>query len=253
MKTKILLVVGFITFLGMAQEAQDSIRPKKNIIKTNLTSIPFRNYQLTYERSLAKWFSISATYGMMPEGKIPFLDKFVTDEDLEDISDIEDIQLKSNSVTIETRFYLGKGYGKGFYFAPYYRYSTFELDNLTVNYPISIEEQPEYDIPLAISGKTTSNNLGLMIGAQKVFGKTQNWVFDTWILGAHYGMAKGDLAGIAPRPLTEEEQQIIQQDIIDEDIPLVEYEVNVNENGANITLDGPWAGVRAGFSIGYRF
>ncbi|MDO5656572.1 MAG: DUF3575 domain-containing protein [Flavobacteriaceae bacterium] len=254
MKTIFFLLLLLFSLLLSAQEnPENSIRPKNNILKTNLTSIPFRNYQLTYERALGKRFSVVATYAMMPEGKIPLLTKFVDDEDLEDIQNPDDIQLKSNAITIETRLYMGKGYGRGFYLAPYYRYSSYEINNLTIDYPISLENQEEYNIPLEISGESSSNNVGLMIGVQTALGKKENWVIDAQILGAHYGTAKGNLHGIPPRDLSPEEQEIILQDIRELDIPLIEYDVTVNDKGANITLDGPWAGLRFAIALGYRF
>lgn len=252
MKAQLLLCIIFCAIFGNAQIEEKSYDNKKNIIKTNLTSIPFRNYQFTYERSIAKWFSIGATYGMMPEGEVPLLEKFVTDEDLEDIQDISAIQLQGNTITIDTRFYLGKGYGKGFYLSPYYRHSSYEVDNLTVDYPIDYEGQT-YDIPLDVSGEVTSNNIGFMMGVQWTMGKRQSWVMDFTLIGAHYGKAEGDLFGKAPRALTPEEQALILGDINDYDVPVVEYEVEVNEQGAKAVLDGPWGGLRAGLSLGFRF
>ncbi len=45
----------------------------------------------------------------------------------------------------------------------------------------------------------------------------------------------------------------MKKEIENLDIPFVDYTVETNANGANIKLDGPWAGFRSGFSLGYRF
>jgi len=42
-----------------------------NIIKGNLTSFALKNYQLTYERSLNHFMSLSASYRYMPKGGLP--------------------------------------------------------------------------------------------------------------------------------------------------------------------------------------
>jgi len=39
----------------------------------------------------------------------------------------------------------------------------------------------------------------------------------------------------------------------DIDIPLTNTKVVVTANGASLELDGPWGGIRAGFSLGIRF
>ena len=83
-----------------------------NIVKTNVTAYAFRNINLTYERAFNKWFSISAGFGTMPMGGVPFLNTIVKDADKE----FTDMQVSNTNFTIETRFYLGSGYGHGFYF-----------------------------------------------------------------------------------------------------------------------------------------
>lgn len=58
---------------------------------------------------------------------------------------------------------------------------------------------------------------------------------------------------MSSRILSQNEQDALLETLQDTDIPLVDTEYKVSENGAEIDLDGPWAGVRAGLSIGYRF
>ena len=218
---------------------------QKNIIKTNLTAYSFRNVNLTYERALAKWFSVSVGYANMGKGDIPM--KSLIPADAKD--DFQDIQIGNSSFTLETRFYVGKqGYGKGFYIAPYYRNTNFKTDNFT--YELDANGQT---IPVKISGNAKGNSAGLLIGAQWFLGKKKNWALDWWILGAHYGSGKGDFRGNSSRPLTADEQAILKSELEGLDIPLVEYTTKVDANGASINLDGPWAGLRSGLSFGYRF
>ncbi len=242
MKKLLLLLPFAVMSFAHAQE-------KKNIVKTNVTAYAFRNINLSYERSINQWFSINAGFGSMPQGDIPFLKSFLGDSDKE----FSNIQAGLTNFTIEPRFYLGDGYGKGFYLAPYYRYTSFTADNFVYTYETNDPINGPTDIPLNVSGKATANSVGLMLGVQFFLGKSKNWVLDWWIVGAHYGTGNGDFVGKSNRLLSPEEQHAIATDLEDINIPLIKYEVQTNANGVTIKLDGPWAGLRSGLSFGYRF
>lgn len=234
-------------FLTKAQEKQPENRQKMNLVKMNLTSVIFRNYQFAYERTFTKRFGIQVSYGFIPAGHIPLIDEVIKDEN------VENIRLGGNNFTLEPRIYLGKGYGHGFYLAPYYRYSHFNVENLTYRYK---SEDPLFNgqrVPVVFSGKTNSNNVGLMIGSQWLLGKKDNWVLDVWFIGGHYGGATGTINGRSDRVLTPAEQQQLQKDIEDLDTSVLKYKVTTNSNGATIILDSGWLGVRSGISFGYRF
>jgi hypothetical protein len=241
MKTFIIALV--LSFAGInAQE-------KKNIVKTNLTAYAFRNVNVSYERAIKKWVSINVGFGTVPSGDVPFLKNFVNDGE----SDFSNINVGLTNFTIEPRFYLGKGYGKGFYFAPYYRYSNFKADDFIYNFEYNDGAGNSTEIPLDVSGKATANSVGLMMGVQFFLGKKDNWILDLWIIGGHYGSGKGDFNGISRTALTQDQQNQLRTDLVDLGIPIVEYEITTTANGAKIKLDGPWAGLRSGLSFGYRF
>lgn len=223
--------------------SQNSNLNKMNVVKTNVTAYAFRNVNLTYERVINKTFSVNVGFGTMGKGSVPFSKTFVEDTEL------SDAEISMTNFTIEPRIYLGEGYGKGFYFAPYYRYSSFNIDQ--VKMAVDFSDGSSED--LLITGKATGNSAGLMLGVQWFLGAKENWVLDWWIVGAHYGSGKGDMRGNSPRTLTADEQAELKQQIEDLDIPLFEYTTTTDANGANLKLDGPWAGLRAGLSIGYRF
>ena len=92
-----------------------------------------------------------------------------------------------------------------------------------------------------------------MVGAQFFLNKQHSFVLDFWIAGAHYGSGKGNFSLTSNIILTPEMQNELKREIENLDIPFVDYTVETNANGANIKLDGPWAGFRSGFSLGYRF
>ncbi|MGX9985580.1 DUF3575 domain-containing protein [Soonwooa purpurea] len=251
MKTQILLFSLLASSFISAQQSSDSLIINKNTIKTNLTAYAFRNFNLTYERSINKTIAVSATFATMPKGDVPFLNSFVKEEDREDIGDI---QLGNTAFTLETRFYFGKKYNSGFYLAPYYRYTNMKIDEIRYNfYTYDEDTNVETNNPIDLNGKFSAHSFGLMIGVQWLLGKKQNWVLDWWLIGGHYGFAKGDLAGKTKYALTPEEQQDLQDEINDLNIPIVKYEAHINANGGTVKLDGPWAGLRSGLSLGYRF
>lgn len=246
---KILVALAFIcSFVAKSQEINtDNQDKKRNLIKVNLTSIAFRNYQFAYERTITKRIGVQVSYGFIPTGQVPLVDEYIKDEN------INNIEMGGSNFTIEPRIYLGRGYGHGFYIAPYYRYSQFNIDNLTYNYKSEDPDVSGEKIPIAFTGKTNSNNVGLMIGAQWLLGRKDNWVLDVWFIGGHYGGATGTITGKSSRSLSVYEQNQLKGDIEDLDISLFDYNVTTSSSGAVIDLDSKWLGVRSGISFGYRF
>ncbi|MEC5395109.1 DUF3575 domain-containing protein [Bergeyella sp. RCAD1439] len=241
----VLSVLGLYSNLHSQQtEPIEKKNEKLNILKSNVTGLlAYRNLNVTYERALKSWFSVTGGVNFIPKGSTPQARHL---KDLE--FDYNQVKLSGFAFTLESRFYLGKGYGKGFYLAPYYRYSNFNLSEITLD----IEENNE-SFPVNIHGSTNANSVGLMIGSQWFLGANKNWVLDWWILGAHYGSAKGNMtAKTTNRTLTEEEQAQLKNEIQSKDLPL-EYTITTNPNGAVFSLYGPWLGIRGGLSVGYRF
>lgn len=237
----------------VAPEKTDSSssRHKMNIIKTNITGIPLRNYSLQYERVLNKRFSLALSYRIMPEGSIPFkslITNSIEDGDQEAIDQIESLQLSNTAITAELRWYVGKkGYGRGFYIAPFFRHANHKASNVSIEYDSDLGGTEKVDL----SGSLVSNTGGLLFGAQWFLGKAI--VLDWWILGPHYGGGNGDLKGLTSSPMSAQEQDDLRQELEDIDIPLTTKTVYVDANGAAVKLDGPWAGIRAGISLGIRF
>ncbi len=245
MKTKIFYLMLLSCITANAQEA-------KNTFKTNLGGYFFRNVNLSYERSINKTFAVNVSFGTVPKGDVPMMKKFIG-EDAD--QEIRDIQFGSTTFTIEPRIYFGKKYNAGFYLAPYYRYTNMKVDSFVYDFSYTTDANVERDIPLDMSGKITANSFGLMIGAQWLIGKEQNWIIDWWIAGGHYGFSKGDIEGKTRNnnDLTDEDQRRINEDLNDLDVPIIDYKAEVNSKGARVKIDGPWAGLRSGIAFGYRF
>lgn len=253
MKKLLILIPCFLISEAGAQEIQTVQTvpvDKMNIIKTNVTAYAFRNINLSYERAITQWFSLNVGFGAMTQGKVPFINAFLKDEDEKRF---QNLRVKATNFTIEPRFYIGKGYGKGFYFAPYYRYSDVSSNSFDFYYDYDAIDGNTYQIPLKGQGSTSGNSGGLMVGVQFFLTRSQNLVLDFWIAGAHYGSGKGDFTMTSDFVLTPEMQAQLKKEIENLDIPFVDYTVETNANGAKVKVDGPWAGFRSGLSIGYRF
>jgi hypothetical protein len=250
MKKFLIILVPFLFTEANAQEISEVSSEKLNIVKTNVTAYAFRNLNLSFERSINQWFSVNMSFGVMPEGKVPFINSFLNDEDEKRFQNLE---INTMNFTIEPRFYLGKGYGKGFYIAPYYRYSRIESNKFDFYYDYNAVNNVTYQIPLKGYGNIQGNSGGVMVGVQFLLTKSQNLVLDLWIAGAHYGSGKGDFTMTSDVILTPDMQAQLKQEIENLDIPYVNYTVETNENGAVINVDGPWIGFRSGLSLGYRF
>lgn len=245
----ILLLCMFSTTIT-AQEKKAAPAQPKNFLKVNLTAIVFKNYSLQYERVLNRKFSIAVAYRTMPSSALPFKDKIVSssNNDQGTIDAINALRLKNMAITPELRFYLSKrGYGRGFYIAPFYRYASFEVNNLEFTYTNSSNT----DSKIALSGKLTSNTGGILLGTQWPLGK--HFCIDIWWLGPHFGTGTGDFSGNPDTPFTQSEQDDIRQQLNDLDIPLTKKTVTVTPNTAAINLHGPWGGIRSGISFGVRF
>ncbi|UZF07664.1 hypothetical protein D9O39_03880 [Riemerella anatipestifer] len=57
---------------------------KMNILKTNVTGLLFRNFNITYERSINKWFSVAGGLNLVPKGSVPYARQFNLDESIND-------------------------------------------------------------------------------------------------------------------------------------------------------------------------
>jgi len=225
----------------------------KNLLKVNLLGLPLRNFNLEYERVLSKRWSFVLGYRFMPNGKLP-LGKTVYDQlaggDQATLDALQALRMSNTAITPQFRLYLGKkGYGRGFYFSPFYRYANHNLSGFNVDY----QNSAGADAQMAMSGKLTSNTFGLQLGAQWLIGRAVT--LDWWILGPHVGSANVTLTGKTSTPLTTTEQDELRQALNDIDVFGSTYTTtSVTASVASLTVsNAPWAGFKAGLSLGFRF
>jgi hypothetical protein len=257
-KIKFILMVFALLFIkdySFGQEKNENLQHKneidRNFIKLNLFAIAFKNFSNQYERVLNKTISVAVSIGVKPKTSMPFKNLIINkvgSDDPETLEQIENFRMSSFSITPEIRFYLSKkGYGSGFYIAPFYRYSNYKTNNLTINYTNSSDVESS----VVLSGKFISNTGGILFGQQWYLGK--HMCLDWWIFGPHYGKSYGYFKGVPTKPLTVADQNDLREELENLEIPLTNTRVSVSSSKATISLYGPWAGIRAGISLGIKF
>ena len=216
-----------------------------------------KNYHISYERSLNRFMSVSASYRYMPKGSLPlqsiakkYIDNPAINFDL--------FQMGNNALTFESRFYLGLQKMSGFYIAPYARFANFDLA-----VPVAYTYNPDAAVgsvigsnPITkiadINGTIKSTSYGAYIGLQKQL--LTKLVLDIWFIGGHYGSSNGSLNFVAPEKLPSQAVTALQQALDDTKVNPFELKSKVTQNGATADMKGPWAGFRGlGISLGLRF
>lgn len=248
--TKTFLVLSLTAILGsvgvsQAQEKSADGIENKNLVKWNVGALLLKNFSFQYERAISKKISVAGGIRFAPKSSAPFKSKL---EDLIDDPEtwesIKDFKTGNFAVTPEVRFYLGKQVFQGFYVAPFVRYATYSAE---VPFGYDTDNGRE---TIQMSGDVTALTGGLLFGAQWKLSKQIH--LDWWILGPNYGTSSGNIIG--KKALDNEEQQEVLNALQDlDDLPLVKTKYTVDSNGAKVDFDGPWAGLRAGLSIGFRF
>lgn len=229
-------------FLGFLLKAQE----QPNLVKINVLPLVAGNLSLEYERPIAPKITVNGTLSWRPKTGLPFkslIKKMVGEE----TAMFDGAKLGAFSLTPEIRFYMkDKGNFKGFYIAPYIKYSSYSL---SLDLPIEeLNDQVTGVIPA--SGHLNAFTFGFAIGSQ---WKLSDAVYLDWrILGPGYGFSNGKIIG--RKDLSPNEQAVLRDEISGiEDVPVMKLTYDVDENGVTINSKGPFAGIRTALSIGYRF
>lgn len=232
-------------------------RPTRNFIKMNLWNIPIRNYSFQLERVLTKRLSIAVGYRTMPEEGLPLIEQFKTisgmdesfPEDKEFLDQLRAVKVSNTAITPEIRLYIGKkGYGRGFYLAPFYRMATFNVNGYSQSY-----EAGNRLNTVSVSGKITSKSYGLMIGAQWKLARFIS--LDWWIVGGHVGNHSGEVIAQKDIAFTGDEKDLILENADSFSISNIKTSTPTfpTDNTVKVTTSGIWGGVRAGLCLGISF
>jgi hypothetical protein len=270
MKSTTLLFLVFILILsGRLYSQNDSVAPspstmvtlqteqvssfENNIIKLNVTALFVKNFTFQYERIIKKYLSGAIAVRFMPNGSLPyknFIYNKIGDDDPDAQNTINNIKINNFAITPEVRFYVGKkGFGKGFYIAPSYRFAKFNVTN--IEYYYNGDDNNE-DNSVNMSGKLTANYGGFILGAQWLFGK--HITLDWWIFGPLFGVENSSFNGNSSYKLTLEDKAQIEENLNDLDIPGTSLEVSFPDDySVSVQMHGPLYGVASGLAIGFRF
>ena len=255
----VLLLSSGLVQAQVAENPEGSLE-NPNFVKLNVMALAGGKFSLEYERVLTKRIGVAVAFNLRPEKGLPFSSKIMDLVDDDEVNSLLD-GMKSSSIGFapEVKFYLSKkGYGRGFYLAPFVKYAKFDY-SAPYNFNYYFEEngyseQRNETIPL--SGDLTTVTAGLSAG---VNFKLSNRIFLDWrIIGPGYGLSKGTLGGDIT--LNQYEQDGLREQLGDlkeslNDLPLkFKMDYKVDGNGADITLNkSPWANIRSGLSISYKF
>lgn len=240
MKIKALaLVTVFASFFFNSVNAQEAA----HVVKINLASLAFRNISLQYEKPFHDKMSVSLGVRFQMPRNLPDL----TGGTADGTGNIES-SLYGYAITPEFRFYTGdKGAPKGFYFAPYFRYTSFTVKTVS-EYTDDQQVVQEY----GLTGKFTGIGGGLMIGAQWLIN--DKFSIDWWILGGHYGTATASLRGENKEGTwSQSDQDAIEAELKSQEVPFGSTSYSVTEKEARLNWNMPFLGLRPGLCIGYAF
>lgn len=237
-------------------ERKSFLNDSKNLGKISFPLLNQPAISFQYERNIYKKISAGLSLGYVLEQDFLIL-KMVTERRIPNEfakNQINNIKTKIFSISPEVKIYFGKDVFKGFYVAPFIRFSNYD-----VHFPLDYLEESldNYYQKVIFSGKFTTTTFGLSIGAQWEIYK--NFYLDWLIIGPHFGNAKERLILESDLSLRQQKGinkslEIIQKVLDTTDgIPDVNFDYEVNENGGIITLRNPWAGMRFQLGIGYRF
>jgi hypothetical protein len=244
---KTLIILFFLVIQQIsAQEIQNDANPKidKNIAKINLIGFSINGQ---YERILSKRVSVAISYRVLPSGKFLFRGLIPT-TDPRARESLNNLIVSNSAITPEVRFYLGKkGYGQGFYLAPFFRSAKFGGNGIGIDFTLDNGQSATFNM----EGDVKANTFGLLIGAQWKLGK--NLWLDWQIIGPHYGSANGTVTGTSNLSLSPTERTNLENALRDISIPFINQNVSVSPNKAIVNLNGPWAGLRTGLSLGFDF
>ena len=227
-----------------------------NILKTNLSADALNNYNITYERSINHFISLSVNYKTMPLSTLPL--KSIAKQFIDNPAiNFDNFKFGNTTITFEGRFYLGLSKMSGFYIGPYIRYGNYDL-----SVPTSYTYTPDKIFPAEIvkpitalatlEGTIRSQSYGAHIGMQ--FQLLTKLVLDISFIGGHYGTSTGKLEFSPPIGLPKPAQDALKDVLDNTKADPFRLRSTVTASKASVDTEGPWWGLRGlGIGLGLRF
>ncbi|MBK6840563.1 MAG: DUF3575 domain-containing protein [Bacteroidetes bacterium] len=245
-KNYITLIVIFISCSALAQDNPDasSAYGNQNILKLNLTSLGFVNIYLQDEYTLNGSSSVALGLSYMPSRSLP---SAVIENDPN--GNAGKISFSGFSITPEYRWYVKKHAPKGFYLAPYFRYTSYTTTSYSFSYDRANTNGAIQDVA-TLEGSLSGIGLGLMIGDQFKLG--DHVTLDWWIIGAGFGSGKIKMEGTGN--FSTSQQEDLRTEIASMDVPVGDLESEVTGSSVSITYKTGLPSLRGfGLAIGYIF
>lgn len=221
----------------------------ENIVKINASSLIVKNISLQYERILHKRMSVALGLRFMPKTGLPFrgsIENAIDEEDEETLKFVRETRAGGFAITPEFRYYVGAGYGKGFYLAPFARYERFNIESI---YPFTDEDGMTQDIDF--KGHNSTIGIGLMIGSQ--FRLSERLTLDWWILGPYYTSNSITLKA-SGFSLSDDDTETLRESLEDIELAWLKAEATVENTRAELKASGSFAAVRGfGLCLGFKF
>lgn len=219
------------------------VSAQANIVKLNVLGLAYGNFGVQYERTLGAHSSVAMSVAFLPSRHLP---GFVVDDN--STSELKSLTFSGWSFTPEYRYYFSGNAPKGFYAAPYFRYSNFPINQYVLSFTSSTTGLTREVIT---SGSYKATSIGLMLGSQWLLG--ENLTLDWWIIGAGIGSQKADAAGLGSFSATD--IQDIKNELADlaEDAP-GDFTYTVSSNSVYIKYEPSFPAIRGfGLCLGYKF
>lgn len=262
---KLLSIVLFLsTVLVNAQEnfeknyAEDETsqveKPKRHVFKINAPSLIVSTFSFQYEFFPVDFMSISLGYKFTPNRGMVFEDQVIDIiEESSGYADLKspgerffrDFEFKGNAFTPEVRFYLGQGYGKGFYLGPFLRFDNYKFNSNYEFSPLGDEYFIDFD------GKYKGFGYGLAIGSQFTIGK--HFTIDTSV-GPYFSNVEIDFNSVSNYNMSDMEMDILRDELSDFELPNGETELHLTNSSARMKLTSDnFFNLRFNLALGFRF
>ncbi len=220
---------------------------RRNIIKLNLLALPARSFGVQYERIVGPRTSVAAQLRFMPKGPIPFVSIY---ENLDPTNNSDWLEAKIGSFAFTPEFrYYSRGVLRGFYFGPYFRYRTLNVE-YTHNFNPT---NSAYSIAMAAKGKLTTYATGFLLGQHFTMGSRLS--MDIFAFGLQISYTKGSIEASSPVNLSAAYQQQLKNQVErDNDLsPILSRSTITHSRGFSSEVKSVFAGFRGlGLCLGIR-
>lgn len=235
----------------ISQQEADNFR---NVFKINLPSLIIGTYSFQYEFFPVSFMSLAIGYKFTPKRGMIFKEQIIKIvEDSNDYGDLESVgrrffkpfKFSGSSISPEVRFYLGEGFGKGFYLGPFIRFDSYKFSSNYLFYGESENYIIDFD------GHFKGFGYGLVLGAQYRIGK--HITIDTYI-APYLSDVKIDFHSTSNYVLTDTEVIQLSDDLNSFSLPNGETSIELSNSSAKGELTSKtFPNLRAGLGLGFKF